>query len=160
MDRIILCGGTDLTLYHLHFCFVILLSFSFRDSYGFWTRDKWSLLAVFIMANSCLQLGGFLLSFLGWLGIVIATSTTDWVNICKYGLNTCKKMDELEARGPWAHCVISTGLYHCVSLTQILDLPGRHCSVYVVWTAQCLFIHAELFSSLELMRFVTPYFWH
>lgn len=76
------------------------------------------------MANACLQLGGFLLSFLGWLGIVVATSTTDWVNICKYGLNTCKKMDELEARGPWAHCVISTGLYHCVSLTQILDLPA------------------------------------
>lgn len=33
-------------------------------------------------------------------------------------------MDELEARGPWAYCVISTGLYHCVSLTQILDLPA------------------------------------
>lgn len=76
------------------------------------------------MANSCLQLSGFLVSFLGWLGIVIATSTNDWVNMCKYGLNTCKKMDELGAKGPWAECVISTGLYHCVSLTQILDLPG------------------------------------
>lgn len=91
------------------------------------------------MANSCLQLGGFLLSFLGWLGIVIATSTTDWVNICKYGLNTCKKMDELEARGPWAHCVISTGLYHCVSLTQILDLPGRHCSTLSEQHSVCLY---------------------
>lgn len=77
------------------------------------------------MANSCLQLSGFLVSFLGWLGIVIATSTNDWVNMCKYGLNTCKKMDELGAKGPWAECVISTGLYHCVSLTQILELPGR-----------------------------------
>lgn len=76
------------------------------------------------MANSCLQLGGFLVSCLGWMGVVIATSTNDWVNMCKYGLNTCKRMDELEAKGPWAECVISTGLYHCVSLTQILELPG------------------------------------
>ncbi|XP_042357078.1 claudin-11a [Plectropomus leopardus] len=76
------------------------------------------------MANSCLQLSGFLISCLGWLGIVIATSTNEWVFMCKYGLNTCKKMDELGAKGPWADCVISTGLYHCVSLTQILDLPA------------------------------------
>ncbi|KAM6917121.1 claudin-11a [Lycodopsis pacificus] len=76
------------------------------------------------MANSCLQLSGFLVSFLGWLGIVIAISTNDWVIMCKYGLNTCKKMDELEAKGPWAECVISTGLYHCYSRSQILDLPA------------------------------------
>lgn len=76
------------------------------------------------MANAGLQLSGFFFSFLGWLGIVIATSTNDWVLMCKYGLNTCKKMDELEAKGPWAECVLSTGLYHCVSLTQILDLPA------------------------------------
>lgn len=76
------------------------------------------------MANSCLQLSAFLLSCLGWLGIVIATATNDWVVICKYGINTCKKMDELGVKGPWAECVISTGLYHCVFLTQILDLPA------------------------------------
>ncbi|CAG5866669.1 unnamed protein product [Menidia menidia] len=76
------------------------------------------------MANSCLQLSGFFLGFLGWLGIVIATSTNEWVMMCKYGLNTCKKMDELGSKGPWADCVLSTGLYHCVSLTQILDLPA------------------------------------
>lgn len=84
------------------------------------------------MANSCLQLGGFLLTCLGWLGIVIATSTNDWVTMCKYGLNTCKKMDELGAKGLWADCVISTGLYHCVSLTQILDLPGRHNRDFII----------------------------
>ncbi|XP_030299133.1 claudin-11a isoform X2 [Sparus aurata] len=64
------------------------------------------------------------MSCLGWLGIIIATSTNDWVTMCKYGLSTCKKMDELEAKGPWAECVISTALYHCVFLTQILDLPA------------------------------------
>ncbi|KAF6728273.1 Claudin-11 [Oryzias melastigma] len=76
------------------------------------------------MANSCLQLSGFLLGSLGWVSILIATATNDWVLLCKYGLNTCKKMDELGAKGPWADCVISTGLYHCVSLTQILELPA------------------------------------
>lgn len=69
-------------------------------------------------------MSGFLLSCLGWVGIVIATSTNDWVMMCKYGLNTCKKMDELGAKGPWADCVISTGIYHCYILTQILDLPA------------------------------------
>ncbi|KAM9341515.1 claudin-11a [Symphorus nematophorus] len=76
------------------------------------------------MANSCLQLSGFLISCLGWLGIVIATSTNDWVIMCKYGLNTCKKMDELVVLGPWAECVISTGIYHCVTHTQILELAA------------------------------------
>lgn len=92
------------------------------------------------MANACLQLSGFLVSCLGWLGIVIATATNDWVNMCKYGLNTCKKMDELGAKGPWADCVISTGLYHCVSLTQILDLPGRNFSVYNPWNREVVLI--------------------
>lgn len=76
------------------------------------------------MANPCLQLSGFLLSLLGWLGIIIATATNDWVTMCKYGLNTCKKMDELGVKGPWADCVSSTGIYHCISFTQILDLPA------------------------------------
>ncbi|XP_053191039.1 claudin-11a [Scomber japonicus] len=77
------------------------------------------------MANPCLQLTACLLSCLGWLCIVIATATNDWVYMCKYGLNTCKKMDELEAKGPWADCVLSTGQYHCIVLTQIMDLPAH-----------------------------------
>ncbi|XP_054651854.1 claudin-11a [Dunckerocampus dactyliophorus] len=76
------------------------------------------------MANSCLQLFGFLCSCLGWLGIAVATATNDWVVLCKYGLNTCKKMDNLGAKGPWAECIISTGLYHCSTFTQILELPA------------------------------------
>ncbi|KAG8013201.1 Claudin-11 [Nibea albiflora] len=76
------------------------------------------------MTNPCLQLSGFFISCIGWLGIIIATSTNEWVFTCKYGLNTCKKMDELGYKGPWAECVLSTGTYHCVSLTQILDLPA------------------------------------
>lgn len=76
------------------------------------------------MANACLQLSGFLIGFVGWLGIVVATATDDWVTICKFGLTACKRLDELVARGPWAECLISTGRYHCLSLTQMLELPG------------------------------------
>ncbi|KAJ8003784.1 hypothetical protein DPEC_G00151990 [Dallia pectoralis] len=76
------------------------------------------------MANSCLQLSALMISFIGWIGIVIATATNDWVMTCKYGMNTCRKMDELGAKGLWTECVISTALYHCVSLTQILELPA------------------------------------
>lgn len=90
------------------------------------------------MANSCLQMCGFLMSCLGWLGIVIATATNDWVTTCKYGLNACKKMDELGTKGPWADCLISTGVYHCVSLTQILDLPAY------IQTARALMITGSI----------------
>ncbi|KAM6912509.1 claudin-11a [Xenentodon cancila] len=76
------------------------------------------------MANSCLQVSAFLLSCLGWVGIIIAISTNDWVTMCKYGLNTCKKMDELGSKGPWAECVISGAHIHCMTFTQILDLPA------------------------------------
>lgn len=100
------------------------------------------------MANSCLQLGGFLVSCLGWLGVVIATSTNDWVNVCKYNLNTCKKMDQLEARGPWEECVISTGIYHCVSLSQILELPGGSSgflsSLLALFSVPFVFLHPEM----------------
>ncbi|XP_015244473.1 claudin-11a [Cyprinodon tularosa] len=76
------------------------------------------------MANFCLQLCGFLLSSLGWIGIMIATSTSDWVIRCKYGMNTCKKMDELNSKGPWEECIISTALTHCSAYTQVLELPA------------------------------------
>ncbi|XP_072313749.1 claudin-11a [Eucyclogobius newberryi] len=76
------------------------------------------------MANSCVQISGFLCSLLGWVGIVIAATTNDWIMHCKYGLSICKKMDELWVKGPWADCIISTGLNHCIFLTQMLELPA------------------------------------
>ncbi|XP_062872763.1 claudin-11a [Trichomycterus rosablanca] len=90
------------------------------------------------MANACLQTTGFLLSFLGWIGLVVATATSDWVVRCKYGMNTCKKMDELETKGLWEQCVVSTALYHCYSLNQILELP-----VYIQ-TCRALMITASI----------------
>ncbi|KAM9469412.1 claudin-11a [Clarias gariepinus] len=90
------------------------------------------------MASACLQLTGFLLSFVGWICVIIATSTSDWVIRCKYGMNTCRKMDELETKGLWEQCVISTALYHCYSLNQILELP-----VYIQ-TCRALMVTASI----------------
>lgn len=77
------------------------------------------------MANACLQLSSFLIGFVGWVGIVVATATDDWVTFCKFGMTACKQLNELVARGPWAECLISTGRYHCLTLTPMLELPGR-----------------------------------
>uniref|UniRef100_A0A8C2KDY6 Claudin n=1 Tax=Cyprinus carpio TaxID=7962 RepID=A0A8C2KDY6_CYPCA len=90
------------------------------------------------MANTCLQFTGFVMSFLGWIGLIIATATNEWVVTCKYNMNTCKKMDELEAKGLWADCVISTALYHCITLTQILELPAY------IQTSRALMVTASI----------------
>ncbi|KAG9334146.1 hypothetical protein AGOR_G00238300 [Albula goreensis] len=76
------------------------------------------------MANTCMQLSGFLISCIGWIALIVATATNDWVVTCKYGSNHCITMDELGAKGLWAECVISTYFYHCISKTEILDLPA------------------------------------
>ncbi|XP_030624811.1 claudin-11b [Chanos chanos] len=90
------------------------------------------------MSQSCRLLFGFIVSGIGWIGIIIATATNDWVVTCKYGMHTCKKMHELEAQGLWADCVISTEIYHCIALTQILTLPAY------VQTARALMIIASI----------------
>ncbi|XP_004082209.1 claudin-11 [Oryzias latipes] len=91
------------------------------------------------MANSCVQLSGFLLGFLGWLGIIIATATNDWVHTCHHGMSVCKMMDDYRAMGPWANCVLRAGNSHCQSLTQIFDLP-----VYIQTTRALMIIASIL----------------
>lgn len=71
------------------------------------------------------QLLGTAASGVGWVGVIVATATNDWVRTCDYAKATCVRMDELSSRGLWAECVISPSLYHCVGLTQILTLPGE-----------------------------------
>ncbi|KAG9340073.1 hypothetical protein JZ751_021993 [Albula glossodonta] len=90
------------------------------------------------MSQVCLQFSGFMMSCLGWVGIIIATATNDWVITCKYGMSTCRKMDELGARGLWADCVVSTALYHCKALNQILNLPAY------IQTSRALMITASI----------------
>lgn len=76
------------------------------------------------MVATCLHLAGFVCSFIGWIGVVVATATNDWVVTCGYTITTCRKMDELGSKGLWADCVMATGLYHCKPLVDILILPG------------------------------------
>ncbi|XP_039982315.1 claudin-11b [Xiphias gladius] len=76
------------------------------------------------MAHMCRQLTGSAASCAGWVGVIVATATNDWVRTCDYTAATCVRMDELGARGLWAECVISPALYHCVALNQILTLPA------------------------------------
>lgn len=71
-----------------------------------------------------MHLSGFACSFVGWIGLIVATATNDWVVTCGYTITTCRKMDELGSKGLWADCVMATGLYHCKPLVDILILPG------------------------------------
>ena len=77
------------------------------------------------MAHMCRHLTGSVASCAGWVSLIVATSTNDWVTTCDYSLATCVRLDELATQGLWAECVIAPALYHCVSLNQILSLPGR-----------------------------------
>lgn len=82
-------------------------------------------IAAATMVATCLQVVGFVTSFVGWIGIIVTTSTNDWVVTCSYTIPTCRKMDELGSKGLWADCVMATGLYHCKPLVDILILPGK-----------------------------------
>ncbi|XP_074477335.1 claudin-11-like [Sebastes fasciatus] len=76
------------------------------------------------MALMCRQITGSMASCAGWVGVIVATATNDWVRTCDYSVATCVRMEELESRGLWAECVISPALYHCQTLSQILTLPA------------------------------------
>ncbi|XP_041924866.1 claudin-11b [Alosa alosa] len=104
------------------------------------------------MSQSCRLFCGFILSFIGWIGLIIATATNDWVITCKYGMHTCKKMDELGSKGLWAECVVSTSLYHCTALNQILALPAY------IQTSRALMVAACIagFPSLALVMMALP----
>lgn len=77
------------------------------------------------MAHICRQLIGIGGSCAGWVGLIFATATNDWVRTCDYSVATCLRMDELGSRGLWAECVVSPSLYQCVSLDQMFSLSGE-----------------------------------
>ncbi|XP_068160158.1 claudin-11-like [Antennarius striatus] len=90
------------------------------------------------MAHLCRQIAGAAASCAGWVGLIVATATSDWVRTCDYSLATCIRMDELGSRGLWDECVISPALYHCVALNQILTLPAH------VQASRALMVSASL----------------
>uniref|UniRef100_A0A3Q4H6Y9 Claudin-11 n=1 Tax=Neolamprologus brichardi TaxID=32507 RepID=A0A3Q4H6Y9_NEOBR len=85
------------------------------------------------------QLLGTAASGVGWVGVIVATATNDWIRTCDYTKATCVRMDELSSRGLWAECVISPSLYHlCYYFGFIL------CVFTYVQTARALMICACL----------------
>ncbi|KAJ8010796.1 hypothetical protein DPEC_G00078860 [Dallia pectoralis] len=90
------------------------------------------------MAHACRQVTGGVASCAGWVGIIIATVTHDWVRTCDYAVTTCVRMDELGTRGLWAECITSPSLYHCVPLNQILTLPAFIQTCRALMVCACL----------------------
>ncbi|XP_043961120.1 claudin-11-like [Gambusia affinis] len=90
------------------------------------------------MAHICRQLIGVGGSCAGWVGLIFATATNDWVRTCDYSVATCLRMDELGSRGLWAECVVSPSLYHCVTLDQMFSLPAYVQVSRALMIAACL----------------------
>ncbi|XP_029472659.1 claudin-11 [Rhinatrema bivittatum] len=90
------------------------------------------------MTATCLQFVGFASSFFGWIAIIVTTATNDWVVTCSYSITTCRKLDEVGSKGLWADCVMSTGLYHCKPLADILILPAYIQACRALMIAACI----------------------
>ncbi|XP_022060290.1 claudin-11b [Acanthochromis polyacanthus] len=106
------------------------------------------------MAHMCRQVAGGAASCVGWVGVIVATATNDWVRTCDYTVATCVRMDELGSRGLWAECVISPALYHCVALNQILSLPAYIQTSRALMILACLLGLPSLLLVLLSMRCV------
>lgn len=76
------------------------------------------------MANSGLQLLGFALALLGWVGLVASTAIPQWQMSSYAGDNiiTAQAM----YKGLWMDCVTqSTGMMSCKTYDSVLALPGK-----------------------------------
>ncbi|XP_078524192.1 claudin-11 isoform X2 [Lissotriton helveticus] len=107
------------------------------------------------MASTSLQCIAFFSSVIGWIGVVVATATNDWIVTCNYSITTCRKLDQLGSRGLWADCHLTAELYHCKPLEDILLLPAYiQASRALMITASILGLPAVLLllSSLPCIR--------
>lgn len=78
----------------------------------------------YTMANAGLQLLGFTLAFLGFIGSIISTIMVEWKASSYAGDNiiTAQAMYE----GLWKTCVYqSTGQMQCKQYDSLLQLPGE-----------------------------------
>lgn len=76
------------------------------------------------MANSGLQLLGFSMALLGWVGLVACTAIPQWQMSSYAGDNiiTAQAM----YKGLWMDCVTqSTGMMSCKMYDSVLSLPGK-----------------------------------
>lgn len=97
------------------------------------------------MANAGIQLLGFTLAFLGFIGSIISTIMVEWKASSYAGDNiiTAQAMYE----GLWKTCVYqSTGQMQCKKYDSLLQLPGE-CFHMVAWQKTLLPFVSELYSA-------------
>lgn len=83
------------------------------------------------MANAGVQLLGFVLAFLGFIGLIVSTIMAEWKASSYAGDNIITAQSMYE--GLWKACVYqSTGQMQCKVYDSILQLPG-------IFT-QCVFV--------------------
>ncbi|XP_070610283.1 claudin-1 [Erythrolamprus reginae] len=75
------------------------------------------------MANGGLQMLGFILAFIGWLGIIVSTAMPQW-KISSYAADNIVTAQAI-FEGLWMSCVTqSTGQMQCKVYDSLLKLPG------------------------------------
>lgn len=75
-----------------------------------------------IMASMAVQLLGFFLSLLGFVGTVVATLLPHWRSTAHIGANIITATSYM--KGLWMECVWqSTGIYQCEMYRSLLALP-------------------------------------
>ncbi|XP_062833008.1 claudin-1 [Anolis carolinensis] len=76
------------------------------------------------MASGGLQMLGFLLAFIGWIGIIVSTAMPQWKINSYAGDNLITAQAIYE--GLWMNCVTqSTGQMQCKVFDSLLKLPGN-----------------------------------
>ncbi|KAM9713138.1 claudin-11-like [Menidia menidia] len=106
------------------------------------------------MAHLCRQLSGSFCGCAGWVGLLVASATSDWVRTCDYAVATCVRMDDLGSKGLWAECVISPARSHCTSLNQVFELPAYMLSCRALMVVSCLLGLPAMLLVLVSMSFV------
>ncbi|XP_069753712.1 claudin-11-like [Narcine bancroftii] len=76
------------------------------------------------MSSMCLHVLGFIFSSLGWISILIATGTKEWVQTCSIRGTSCQHFLEFKLRGLWTECYRSAEAYHCKTISDILRMPA------------------------------------
>lgn len=76
------------------------------------------------MANSGLQLLGFSMAMLGWVGLIASTAIPQWQMSSYAGDNIITS--QAMYKGLWMDCVTqSTGMMSCKTYDSVLALPGK-----------------------------------
>ncbi|XP_046503905.1 claudin-14 [Equus quagga] len=89
------------------------------------------------MANTAVQLLGFLLSFLGLVGTLITTILPHWRRTAHVGTNILTAVSYL--KGLWMECVWhSTGIYQCQIYRSLLALPRDLQAARALMVISCL----------------------